>query len=67
MDHGSCHVCLFGACGGNPISFRGKRSGHRSMAEERSGVRVRIYSEGLAGFFVATFQNGSAATHLSDR
>ena len=36
------------------------------MAEGRSSVRVRIYSEGLAGFFAANFQNGSATTHFSD-
>jgi hypothetical protein len=33
------------------------------MAETRSGVRVRIYWEGLAGF-AATLQKESAATHL---
>jgi hypothetical protein len=34
--------------------------------KEGPGVRVRIYSEGLASFFVATLEKGSAVTHLSD-
>jgi hypothetical protein len=48
-----------------PISFGEKRIEHRSIAETRSGVRVRIYGEGLLGF-AATLQKESAATHLSD-